>query len=180
MFAKFKTALNKLPFKKRYILGGYLAYELAGLALVGTAGAQVLEQIKFDAPQSVASAKLPSEAGLTRLVISSNAPFTISASEAVGKYDVTVQREGLINTTPFGRNAQMPGPATVCAHAASPSEAIIYRADKKTSLARGPILSQSIMVEIKYDAALSPKFSVKTEDNSVAIMPAAVCGGKLG
>lgn len=175
MFSKFKIALNKLPFKKRYIVGGYLAFELIGLAIAGTAGAQILEQIKFDPPQSVASAKLPSEAGLTRLVISSNAPFTILASEAIGKFDINVKREGLINTTPFGRNAQMPGPASACAHNPSLSEAIIYRADKKTSLARGPILSQSIMVEIKYDAALSPKFSVKTEDNSVALMPAAVC-----
>lgn len=175
-----KKMLNTLPFKKRYIVGGYLAFEIAGLALAGTAGAQVLDQIKFEVPQSVASATLPSEPGLTRLVISSNAPFTISASEAVGEYDVSVQSEGLINTTPFGNNAQMPGPEASCGTAVSPTESVIYRATQKTAAARGAVLSQSVMVEIRYDVSMRPKFAVKTEDNSVAIAPAAACEGRLG
>jgi len=180
MTSMIKNALNKLPFKKRYLVGGYIAFELAGLAIAGTAGAQVLDQIKFEVPQRVASATLPTEPGLTRLVISSNAAFTVSASDAIGEYNVKVLSEGLINTTPFGRNAQMPGPETSCGAAVSPSPSVIYRATQKTAAARGPILTQSIMVEIRYDEAMSPKFAVQTEDNSVAITPAAACEGRLG
>jgi len=180
MFSMIKNALNKLPFKKRYIVGGYLAFEIAGLAIAGTAGAQVLDQIKFEVPQRVASATLPTEPGVTRLMISSNAAFTISASEAIGEYNVSVKREGLINTTPFGLNAQMPGPEAACGAAVSPSPSIIYRAAQKTAAARGPVLSQSIMVEIRYDEAMSPKFAVKTQENSAAIMPASACEGRMG
>ncbi len=172
--------MKKLPFKKRYLVGGYIAFELAGLAIAGTAGAQVLDHIKFEVPQSVASAVLPGEAGLTRLIISSNAAFTISASDAIGEYDISVKREGLINTTPFGLNAQMPGPETACGTAVSPSPSVIYRATQKTAASRGPVLSQSVMVEIRYDTAMSPKFEVKTQDNSVSIVPAAACEGRLG
>lgn len=172
--------MKKLPFKKRYLVGGYIAFELAGLAIAGTAGAQVLDQIKFNVPQSVASAALPSEAGLTRLIISSNAAFTISASEAIGEYDISVKREGLINTTSFGLNAQMPGPETACGTAVSPNPSVIYRATQKTAASRGAVLSQSVMVEIRYDAAMRPKFEVKTQDNSVSIAPAAACEGRLG
>lgn len=180
MISVIKKTLNKLPFKKRYIVGGYIAFEVLGLAVVGTAGAQVLDQIKFEVPQRVASATLPTEPGLTRLMISSNAGFTVSASEAIGEYDVTVLRDGLINTTPFGLNAQLPGPETACGTATSPAVSVIYRADKKTAAARGPVLTQSVMVEIRYDKAMQPKFSVKTEDNSAAISPAAACDGRLG
>ena len=172
--------MKKLPFKKRYLVGGYIAFELAGLAIAGTAGAQVLDHIKFEVPQSVASAVLPGEAGLTQLIISSNAAFTISASDAIGEYDISVKREGLINTTPFGLNAQMPGPETACGTAVSPSPSVIYRATQKTAASRGPVLSQSVMVEIRYDTAMSPKFEVKTQDNSVSIVPAAACEGRLG
>lgn len=175
-----KNALNKSPFKKRYLIGGYIAFEIAGFALAGTAGAQVLDQIKFNIPQKVASATLPGEPGLTRLVISSNAAFTISASEAVGEYNVKVIREGLINTTPFGHNAQLPGPESTCSAAVSPSPSIIYRATQKTAAARGAVLSQSVIVEISYDEVIRPKFTVKTEDNSVAITPAATCESRLG
>ena len=175
-----KKAFNKLPFKKRYIIGGYIAFEVLGLALVSTAGAQVLDQIKFEVPQRVASATLPSEPGLTRLIISSNAGFTVSASDAIGEYDVKVLQDGLINTTPFGLNAQMPGPETACGTVISPAEFVIYRADKKTAAARGAVLTQSVMIEIRYDAAMQPKFAVRTTDNSVAIMPAANCEGRLG
>lgn len=175
-----KSALNKLPFKKRYIIGGYLAFEVAGLAIASTAGAQVLDQIKFEVPQRVASATMPTEPGLTRLVISSNAAFTITASDAIGEYGIKVLRDGLINTTPFGSNAQMPGPETACGAAVSPNPSVIYRANQKTAAARGPVLSQSVMVEIRYDEVLNPKFAVKTEENSVSITPAAACEGRLG
>ena len=180
MKSMIKNTLNKLPFKKRYIVGGYIAFEVIGLTVAGTAGAQVLDQIKFEVPQRVASATLPTEPGLTRLIVSSNAGFTVSASEAIGEYDVKVLRDGLINTTPFGLNAQLPGPETACSAAVSPAASVIYRADRKTAAARGGVLTQSVMIEIRYDETLRPKFSVKTEDNSVAITPAAACEGRLG
>lgn len=176
-----KVLTKKMKFKKRYLIGVYLAFEIAGLAFAGTASAQILDRVKFEIPQRVASALLPQEtAGLTTLIISSNAPFTISASDAIGEFDVSVRSEGLLKATPFGANAQMPGPNAVCAAAVTPSPSIIYRADKKTARAKGPILSQSIMVEIRYDEALGPKFIVKTEDNSADMLPAAQCEGRLG
>jgi len=70
MKSMIKNTLNKLPFKKRYIVGGYIAFEVIGLTVAGTAGAQVLDQIKFEVPQRVASATLPTEPGLTRLIVS--------------------------------------------------------------------------------------------------------------
>ncbi len=170
-----KTPNKNGRFKKRHLLYGYIAFEIAGLAIVGTAGAQVLDQIKFEVPQSVVSATVPTKPGLTRLVISSNAPFTISTAEAIGEFDVKVLAQGLLNTTPFGMNAQMPGPESACASAVSPHPAVIYRATQKTAAARGPVLSQAVMVEIRYDSAMSPKFAVKTQDNSTAITPAPSC-----
>ena len=167
-------------FKKRHLLYGYIAFEIAGLAIVGTAGAQVLDQIKFEVPQSVVSATVPTDPGLTRLIVTSNAPFTISTAEAIGEFNVKVLAQGLLNTTPFGMNAQMPGPETACASALSPHPAIIYRATQKTAASRGPVLSQAVMVEIRYDSAASPKFAVKTQDNSTAINLAASCENQMG
>jgi hypothetical protein len=171
--------------KPRNFILAYIAYECAALIaaaslLGGTANAQILDRISFKIPQRAVMARLPSAPGLTRLVVTSNAPFSVIASGAVGDFEVTVLKVGQINTTAFGANAQMPGPANYCASAVTPADSIIYAATQKTARAPGDILSQSVMVEIRYDESAAPKFAVKTEANSQGLVPAPACSSELG
>lgn len=167
-------------FKKRTFIFAYLAYEVIALAFAGSASAQILDRIKFEVPQHAVMAKLPTEPGRTRLIVTSNSPFAVIASGAVGDYNISVMSEGHINTTSFGSNAQLPGPASLCAAAVSPVESIIYQAEQKTARSRGSVLSQAVMIEIRYDSALAPDFAVKTQVNSQGLVPAAGCAGPIG
>jgi hypothetical protein len=172
-------------FRPRNFVLAYIAYEcaavIAAASLLGhTANAQILDRVSFKIPQRAVMARLPSEPGLTRLVVTSNAPFTVIASGAVGDFEVQVLSEGHINTTAFGANAQMPGPANHCASAVTPQDSIIYAAAQKTARAPGDILSQSVMIEIRYDKSAAPNFAVKTQVNSQGLIPAPDCASKLG
>lgn len=162
-------------FKKRYLVYGWLALELLSLPFAFSASAQIVDRISFSIPQKVASVVIDSVPGKTQLVISSNGPFTIAAENAIGEYDVRLRPTGNINGTPYGHKAQAPGPMSGCATAISPAAAVIYRATQKTAVERGDPLSQAVIVEINYDPVLSPKFVVKTADNSKGLRDAGRC-----
>lgn len=176
--------LMKTPFlkslKKRHIIAGVVAFELIGVAVAIPAAAQIIDRVSFSIPQKVASVSIDNVPGKTQLVITSNAPFTVAAENAIGEYQVSVHQSGEINGTRFGDNAQMPGPEFGCGVATTTAASVIYRADQKTAAARGEILSQSVIVEINYDRALSPKFLVKTQENSASFIMANACDRRMG
>jgi len=161
--------------KKRNLLFGLLALELATLPFAIPAAAQIIDRISFQVPQRVASVKIDSTPGITKLVITSNAPFTIASKNAIGDYNVTMHQSGQLNASRFGDNAQMPGPASNCATAVSLDPSVIYRASQKTALRKGPILSQAVIAEISYDVNLTPDFIVKTQDSSKKFAEASRC-----
>ena len=161
--------------KKRNLLFGLLALELVTLPFAIPAAAQIIDRVSFKIPQRVASVKLDAEPGTTRIVITSNAPFTIATKNAIGDFNVTLLQSGKLNAARFGDNAQMPGPAMSCGTAISSDPVVIYRATQKTARRKGPILSQSVIAEISYDADLRPDFIVKTEDNSTKFSAANAC-----
>lgn len=162
-------------FKKRYFVYGWLAIELLSLPFAFSASAQIMDRVSFSIPQKVASVVIDSVPGKTQLVVSSNAAFTVAAQNAIGEYDVTVRASGNINGTRFGDNAQVPGPMSACAVATTTAPSVIYRATQKTAVKSGDVLSQAVIIEINYDAALSPKFVVKTQENSAALKNANAC-----
>ena len=165
----------KARFKKRYLVFALLSAEMLALPFAIPAAAQIMDHVAFSIPQQVASVTIDNAPGKTQLVITSNAGFTVSSSGAIGDFDVRLQPSGSINGTRYGDNAQAPGPMQSCGVATTTSPSVIYFANKKTALRKGGVLSQSVIVEINYDPALSPKFDVKTLDNSTNIAPASAC-----
>ncbi len=158
--------------KKRYFVFAWLAVELASIP----AAAQIIDRVIFSAPQTVASAILPSQdPGITKIAVTSNAPFAIIAKNSIGDMDISVHTRGDINGTRFGDNAQMPGDAIACSALSLPLGQKIYEADRKTALKPGNILSQSVIVEIRHDADLSPEFSVLTQKDAAGISLASPC-----
>lgn len=171
-------AAHARRFKKRYFVYGWLALEALSLPFAFSASAQIMDRVSFTIPQKVASVVIDSVPGKTQLVVSSNAAFTVAAQDAIGEFDVIVRASGNINGTRFGDNAQIPGPDRACGVATNSRPVVIYRATQKTAVNPGDVLSQAVIIEINYDAALSPKFVVKTEDNSGGMISAAACTSK--
>ena len=157
--------------KKRYLVFAWLALEVASIP----AAAQIIDRVAFQVPQKAIHVPLPDEPGVARYAVSSNAPFTITAENAVGEFRVSVQANGLVNGKRFGLNAQMPGAAENCAALISTAQNVIYAADRKTAATKGDILSQAVIVEIRYAEEATPDFKILTEDNSKAIAPAQAC-----
>ena len=170
-----KLKLPKFPFKKRYIAFAILSAEMLALPFAIPAAAQIIDHVAFSIPQQVASVNIDAEPGKTQLVITSNAGFTVATEGAIGDFDIRLQPSGRINGTRYGDNAQAPGPLQNCGVATTTTPQVIYNATKKTALRKGGILSQSVIVEINYDPALTPKFIVKTLDNSKDIPKAGNC-----
>lgn len=157
---------------KRYIVFGVIALEVLCIPI----SAQILDRFVFTDPQLAIATQLPQiEDGVTNLVVSSNTPFTLSVTGATGEIDVKVKGRGFINTTRFGDNAQMPGPATLCARPATTDKSIIYTASQKTAAQEGEILSQSVIFELRYPAGSTPQFEVVPAKQSRKLPLAAAC-----
>lgn len=161
--------------KKRTIFLGILALEI----LTFPAMAQMVDRVAFEAPQKAIAVKLATEPGVSKFVVSSNAPFTLVAENAAGDFDVNVYRSGTVNGNRFGDNAQLPGKAQTCATALSAERSAIYRADRKTAATPGEILSQSVIVEVRYDDSLTPNLRIETEKDSRNIARAAPCASGM-
>ena len=157
--------------KKRYLALGIIALEV----LTWPAAAQILDKVSFEMPQRVVHAEFPVEPGVTRMFVTSNAPFAILAKGQIGEFDVNVYPSGTVGAVTFGENAQLPGDANACATTLDIKKSIIYAADRKTAIAPGEAASQAVLVEIRYDQALSPKFNVVTEKKSQKYALAAPC-----
>ncbi len=161
--------------KKRYWALGLITLEI----LCWPAAAQILDRVKFEMPQRVVHVEFPNEPGLTRMFVTSNAPFAILSKGQIGEFDINVIPTGTIGGQAFGQNAQLPGEKASCAATLGTNKTIIYAADRKTAKNSGDVITQSIMVEIRYDEALDPKFHVVTEKKSLKFADAASCQTSL-
>ena len=167
-----QTKITGTVMKKRYIAIGLIALDILCIPVA----AQIIDRVSFSIPQHAVSTELPrNEAGVSNLVVSSNAPFILTVSNVVGEIDVTVKNSGAINSTRFGDNAQMPGPRNVCAMPTSAAPAVIYAADRRTALKRGEILSQSVIITVRFPEGAEPEFKVMPEKQGRGIPHAGAC-----
>jgi len=156
--------------KKLFIL--LLCVDL--LALPATA--QMVDRVSFSAPQKVASVKLANHtAGLQSFVVASNAPFAVISEKAIGEFNVTLKTKDDINGYTIGDNAQLPGSQSTCSVATSSAPQKIYEAIRKTAASRGEVLSQAVVIEVRYDPELTPEFKIITQQNAIAVNAAGQC-----
>ena len=140
------------------------------------AAAQMVDHVSFSVPQKVASVKLEvTKSGMQSFVVASNAPFAIISENAIGEFNVQIRTKDTINGLDVGGNAQFPGAHSSCAIANSIAPQKIYEAVRKTAKQRGEVISQAVIVDVRYDPALTPKFRVLTQKNAFEVSPAAQC-----
>jgi len=132
--------------KKRYLALGVLALELATASATFPAAAQIIDRVSL-----------------------------FVTKDTIGDFDVSIHKSGVINGNPFGENAQMPGAANACATALSTAPTNIYMATQKTAAQKGGILTQAVVVEIRYAPETRPSFKIVTQDKSRDFAQAATC-----
>lgn len=149
--------------KKRYLILGVLALELAALP----AAAQMVDRVIFEVKPKVTAVEIPTPtAGKSRFLVASNAPFHVQSENVVGDLTVSVHKSGDLNGSRFGDNAQMPGDFETCVNVNQPHEATIYKAHQKTAQTRGPILSQAVIFEFSYDEIAQPVITFKAGETT--------------
>ena len=162
---------KKFTFKKRYLAVALIGAEIVSIPV----SAQIIDKVAFSVPQRVIAVPFPPEAGVTKFLVSSNAPFAVVSENAIGEFDVSVQASGVLNGNRFGANAQMPGPAKACAMQTSSSPTKLYEAERKTAAQKGDVLTQAVIVEIRYDSDIQPKLEIVTQDDGKKIATASQC-----
>lgn len=167
--------IKGMRFKKRYLAIGFIAIEIVSIPV----SAQIIDKVAFSVPQKVIAVPFPPEAGVTKFLVSSNAPFAVISENAIGEFQVSVQVSGHVNGNAFGSNAQLPGLAASCAAQTAASPTKLYEADRKTAAQAGDILTQAVIVEVRYDTAITPALKIITQDKAKRISSAAVCETKL-
>jgi len=110
-----------------------------------------------------------------RFVVASNAPFVVISEKAIGEFNVKIQKKDEVHGFIIGENAQLPGAAKGCAVATSMTPQKIYEAERKTAIKRGDAITQSVLIELRYDPALSPEFKIITQDEALNINAAGQC-----
>ena len=163
--------IKNLSGKARYLAIGFIALEIASIPV----SAQIIDKVAFSKPQKVVSVPFPPESGITKFLVSSDAPFAIISENATGEFDVTIKVSGVLNGNRFGANAQMPGAAESCVVQTSPKSTKIYEAERKTAAQKGDILTQAVIVEIRYDADINPELKIITQNKAKKISSATVC-----
>ncbi|MGJ8562648.1 MAG: hypothetical protein ACSHXY_03750 [Alphaproteobacteria bacterium] len=157
--------------KIRYIISGLVCLELIALPV----SASIIGKAISSFNQQAVVTELPRQPGMAQLVISSNAPFVITAGNLVGDVDIKLHQSGEIYTTRFGDNTQTPGPDIACAAPITSDMAVIYKSDKATSVSDAEILSQSVVMEVTYDYDADPVFKVMTQRQAKKILSAPAC-----
>ena len=164
-----------MTIKKRYIALGVIALELASIPVA----AQIVDRVSFSVPQKVIAVPFPPEPGLTKFLVASNAPFAVVSENAVGEFDVKIDLSGVLNGGRYGANAQMPGVPTACAVQTSPSSTKIYEAERKTAAQEGDILTQAVIIEIRYDPQTTPDLKIVAENKTKRLPLATACAPSL-
>jgi len=171
-----KLAANKLKGKKRYFAAAFIAVELASLP----AAAHIVKTAAFKVKPTISAVEIPTaEAGVSRFIVVSNAPFTIRSADMVGDVDISIHQSGELNGSRFGDNAQLPGPASACAAITNSGESVIYQAKRKTAAKKGSTVSKAVVVEIKYDSAAAPVITFAKDDAAPAVVSPA-CASSIG
>lgn len=163
--------IKGVTFKKRYIAIGIIALEIASIPV----SAQIIDKVAFSVPQKAIAVPFPPEPGIAKFLVSSNAPFAVISENVVGEFNVSVHVSGMLNGNRFGGNAQMPGEANSCAAQTSPISTKIYEADRKTAAQKGDVLTQAVIVEIRYDAEINPSFKVLTQNKAKGLTAGSAC-----
>lgn len=167
--------INNIKSKASYLAIGLIALELASIPV----SAQIIKKVTFSEPQKVVAVPFPSELGVTKFLVASDDPFAVISENTMGEFDITITAEGKLNGWRFGLNAQMPGQATSCAAQTSHSPTKIYEAERKTAARKGDILTQAVIVEIRYDSETKPDLKIVTEKKARKISSASMCASKL-
>ncbi len=164
MISRFKQWSVKLKGKKRYALLPLLAMELASIP----AAAQMVHKAAFETRPLVTAVEIPTtDAGKKRYLVTSNAPFSIEATDMIGDISVAVYRNGVINGNRFGDNAQLPGAANHCASLESERFAQIYAASQKTAATPGDPVSQAVIMEFRFSTSAKPRLKFVAEGKSL-------------
>jgi len=164
MLHHFKNLPN-LKGKKRYLVMGFLAFELMSLP----AAAHIVHNAATQTRPIVTAVEIPtSEPGLSRFLVTSNSGFDVRANDVVGDVSVRVHVSGTLSSeTRFGDAAQLPGPDVICAHVTTENTAV-YKADRTTAAREGATTEQAVVIEFNYDYAARPNFKFSADQNNNA------------
>ncbi len=162
---------------KKKILVAWIAFEAFSLCIGLPAAAQIVDRVMFSTAPRAAHVVTPVSPGLTEIIVASNAPFTVLSEGAIGEMSMELTVSGTVNGTAFGTQAQHPGQISDCVMPTAPTQTSLYTATRRTAANRGEVISQAVMIHIKYDPALTPTFVVKTLDQREAksAAPAMMC-----
>ena len=167
---------TKMGIKKKILLG-WLAFEAISLCIALPAVAQIVDRIIFSTAPRAVHVVTSLAPGMTEIIVASDAPFIVLSEGAVGEMSLALTVSGTINGTAFGAQAQHPGKIQSCVMSTATLATVLYTATRKTAPNKGKIIGQAVMIHIKYDPALTPKFVVKTlnQPEAKTAIPAVVC-----
>jgi len=169
--SEFEMRIKNIGSKARYLAIGLIALEIASIPV----SAKIIDTVAFSKPQKVIMATFPPQTGVTKFLVSSDAPFAIISEGAMGAFDVNIKVSGILNGQRFGSNAQMPGPVEACAVQTSREKTKIYEAERKTELREGGILTRAVIVEIHYDSEIKPEFKIISQNKAKKFPTAVAC-----
>ena len=157
--SKFMSRLKQ----SRYLIGGFIALELLAIP----AAAQMVHTVSFKIDPHVVAAEIPlGIAGRSDFLVSSNAPFSVTATGMVGEVDMALNLSGQMGELRYGKSAQAPGPVSGCAMMTSPTETQIYQATVRTAARRGTATEQAVILSFTYDPVATPEFQFVTQNSA--------------
>lgn len=122
--------------------------------------AQVVQNVSFSAPPRAVHVALPTDPGVSRFMVATNAPFYVTSSDVLGDIEVRVITNGTVNGNAFGTKAQTPGAPSQCHTAQNKSESLIYAAERKTAREPGEVIDQAVLVEVFYPKFTTPNIQI--------------------
>ncbi|RKQ71218.1 hypothetical protein DES40_0531 [Litorimonas taeanensis] len=156
--------LNK-GFKKRYVVFGLLAFELASLP----AAAQIISKAIFPekAEPKLSASLIQSTQNQQTYLISSNTEFYITADIAHLNYHVSIQQSGELKGEIFVQSSQMPGAALFCSRPTEEGQVIypslrgtMVKPEKKLDDTAG--LKEAVLFKIRYNGNTLPQIKFMT------------------
>lgn len=152
---------TRLP---RKLLGALVIVELLSLP----AAAQIVDRVRFSAPERVIVADLPNETeGMRSYLVASNTPFAVEVSGVVGEVDVEITTTGDIAGMSYGTHATSPGLASTCVQGRlAPIEA--YRSERRTAATRGRVQDQAVRVDVSFDPLAEPAIQLVAASKSAS------------
>lgn len=160
--------------KKRYLVLALFAVELASLP----AAAKIIERFSVIEAPTASVVLIDAVEGRKRFAVASNAPFYIRADNLSGPVSVKIHKSGKIGPTRFGDNAQMPGVALACSSLTGETR-VVYQSQRETSLDRGEILSQAVVVAIHFEQETNPSFHIDVGEADSLLAERTACNSNL-